>query len=252
MKVYILDYGWLEGDINWMAALKNFATKNNKTVSSCWTRFPEYGVLIETGERWILYDTGSHPDDYDRSIRFPFYYREGQGIISQLNMLGLQSEDVGTVVLSHLHDDHAGNIHLFPHADIYIDWAEYTYMEKYRSESRVFQNLKEMERIHLFKEDFYIDTNIEILRLPGHSPGLAGMYLHSKAKPMFFVSDAVNMADNYGIPPKAAVGLFDERLYFLMIENIRRVERETGAQIIFGHDFEQFEKMKKCPEHYEL
>lgn len=252
MKVYFLDYGWLEGDINWMVALKNYATKTNKSVSSVWTKFPEYGVLVELQGQYILYDTGSNPSDYDRSNRFPFYYKNKQGILNQLSLLGLTPNDIKTVVLSHLHDDHAGNIHLFPHAEIYIDISEYEFYANPDNNMKIYDCLKKMKYIRLVDKDIQLNKYIQLKRLPGHSHGLLGMLFHMKDELWFIVSDAINTIDNYSIPPKAAVGLFDERVYFQTIEEIRKIEKDENAKIFFGHDFNQFRQLNICPEYYEF
>lgn len=252
MKVYFLDYGWLEGDINWMVALKCYATKSKKAPLFTWEKFPEYGVLIEQEGKRFLYDTGSHPDDCDRSERFPFYYKRGQGIVEQLALIGLKPTDIHAVVLSHIHDDHIGNIGLFAHADIYISRAEYEMALAYREEKRACRDLAAMKHMMLVEHDIFIASDLELKCLPGHSCGLLGLYIHAGSEPWFFVSDAVNTRDNYNDPPKAAVGLYDEKLYFETLKRIKSIEKEKHAHIFFGHDREQFEKLNKCPAYYLL
>lgn len=256
MKVYFLDYGWLEGDINWMVTLKNYATKSNKTINSVWTKFPEYGILIEHDGEYILYDTGSNYADYDRSERFPYYFKDDQGVIQQLKLLGLTPDDIHTVILSHLHDDHCGNLDYFKHADMYIDKDEYEYVIKaqqgllpLRGAYKQFKN--SYDRIHLVDSEYEFIKGIKLYRLPGHSHGLLGLMIELKETNLFVVSDAIDTEENYLPTFKASSGLYNEEMYFETLERIKLIQQHTNATVIYGHDYAQFSALKKCPYYYE-
>ena len=47
-------------------------------------------------------------------------------MLSALKMLGYQCSDVRYVVLSHLHEDHAGCLEFFPNAQVYVSDRELT------------------------------------------------------------------------------------------------------------------------------
>ena len=252
MRLYFLDNGWLEGDINWMVSLHTYGTKQNKTVSSVWSKFPVYCVLIDTGEKKILYDTGSHPSDYDLSNRFPYYFNEDQHLLNQLALIGLTPDDIDVVVLSHLHDDHCGNISLFKGKRILVDEQEYNYVMSGSPRGPYKRILKE-EGIQpeLISCDMKFDEGIQIVRLPGHSAGLLGLLLQLKNENFLLTMDAVNTSYNYQNPPVLAAGLYDNEAYIRSMKRIMSLQEKYHARVIFGHDIDQFEGLRHAPDYYE-
>ena len=123
IRLYILDNGRLECDANLVVAGTVVGTKEDNTPSIKWIRIPTYGVLIEHPEKNILYDLGTHPDriypDVVKSL-FPYSFEEDQRFEKQLALAGFEPKDISTVILSHLHFDHCGNIDLFQHADGFV------------------------------------------------------------------------------------------------------------------------------------
>ena len=126
LRLYILDNGWLECDANWMVAMSVCGTLENKTPRIKWIKIPVYTVLLDHPSGKILYDTGCHPDAMTgywppglKSI-FPYYHNDNQLLLKQLHLTGTVPEEIRTVILSHLHLDHAGNAHLFKHANFYV------------------------------------------------------------------------------------------------------------------------------------
>ena len=99
-------------------------------------------VTLIRGERNYLVDTG-RPGT------------EG-ALISALNRAGLTTTDIHAVILTHLHSDHRGCVHLFPDAEILVHPKEPTDVVR--------RNLT-------FVSEGEIEPGIRILRTPGHTPG---------------------------------------------------------------------------------
>ena len=55
---------------------------------------------------------------------FPLTRTSEQALTHQLSLCGISPSQVDTVVLSHLHLDHAGGAHFFPRAKIYVQQEE--------------------------------------------------------------------------------------------------------------------------------
>lgn len=257
MKLYILDNGWMECDENWIVCLNSYKTKTNREATSRWIKIPVYCVLIDTGNEKILFDTGQNPNEYDRSIRCPYYYREEQLLINQLKSLHLEPTDIDKVILSHFHDDHCGNMDMFKSAEFYIAQDEYNYvkeaLDNHQKPKGAYKYAHlNIEKIHLVKEDIKIHDHIQLINLPGHSKGLLGMIVHlEKEGTLLFPSDAVDTHLNYGPPAMPQYSQYNLEKYYESIEKIRNLQERLNAKIIFSHDMEQFMTLKKAPDYYE-
>ena len=105
-------------------------------LDSTWTGWlPIHAWAIEHPEGVIVVDTGetartSEPGYFPRW--HPFYRTSArinvapeQEIGPQLRQIGIDPEQVRTVVLTHLHTDHAGGLHHFPNSEILLSGNDY-------------------------------------------------------------------------------------------------------------------------------
>ncbi len=184
-----------------------------------------------------------------------------QNIHVQLALCGVRVEDIQTVILSHMHFDHTGNIHLFPNADIYVPKADFMMAQTLvhastDSDSYAGYCKKDMEvpvrQYHLIEEDFEIIPGVKIINLPGHTPGLLGLLISlEKEGNYLFPMDAVYTNEIYGPPAKASGLLHDRTQYFESIEKVRRLQKEYHAKMIPAHDWDMFQTLRKAPTFYE-
>jgi N-acyl homoserine lactone hydrolase len=103
---------------------------------SQWTEWlPIFAWVIEHPEGIIVVDTGEtsrtcapgylptlHPY-YRRAVGFDVKPEDEIG--PQLRTMGIATDDVRTVILTHLHTDHAGGLHHFPKSKIFVPGGEY-------------------------------------------------------------------------------------------------------------------------------
>lgn len=103
---------------------------------SHWTEWlPIFAWVIDHPEGIIVVDTGDTAQTADPGYfpRWHPYYRTSvrlrvqpdQEIGSQLRRMGIAENDVKTVVLTHLHTDHAGGLHDFPKSKILVSGPDY-------------------------------------------------------------------------------------------------------------------------------
>ena len=103
----------------------------------------------------------------------------------------------------------------------------------------------------LVKGDVKLADDLELIHLPGHTPGTMGLLVRTeKFGTAIFPSDAVYNAKNYG-PPAMLPGMCACPGEFgSSIEKCREiVEREQGT-VFFSHDSKVYQTYKKSPEWY--
>lgn len=119
-KVTVLEYGFLP-DVTGDFVYDGFYGMG-KTYY-----YPFTMTLIQGEGHNILFDTGYNDRDPQKHERF-VTITGGQNAHSAdevLATVGLTPEDIDTVVLSHMHWDHAGATEMYPNARFYIQKVEY-------------------------------------------------------------------------------------------------------------------------------
>lgn len=266
MKLYILDNGWLEGDSNWIVAMSTVGTLENKTPPTKWISIPVYCVLIDSPEGKILYDTGCHPEAmrgyWPQGLRsiFPYFYNDNQLLAKQLELIHTKPEDIKTVIVSHLHLDHAGNLYQFRHADVFVHKKDYDYAKHLVESSSnpddhgayVKADLDiPADKLHFVDGDRRFCDGIELISLPGHTPGILGLVAHLENEgTLIFPADALYTRENYGPPTKMSGIVYDSVSFRDSIEKIRVLQQKYNAKVMYSHDMSLFRTLKLAPLYY--
>lgn len=265
MKLTILNTGYLETDKNNVVACSVIGTYSNPRVQNSWIRLPVMSFLIETDEGYILYDTGSHPDAmkgyWPKNLQevYPLYQKEEERLENQLALCGVKPEDIKKVVISHMHLDHAGGLHLFKHADIYVPKEDFSHAQVLVHKNPdpithggyVKADCEVPANFILVEKDMEIAPGVTLLTLGGHTPNLLGMMVELKSETYILPQDAVYTEEIYGPPAKMSGLLYDSLTYFKSIEKVRDLQKKHNAKVIFAHDYEFFKTLKTAPEYYE-
>ncbi len=267
MRFYILDNGYLQTDKNNVVPGSNMVTRKHPHVSNQFYKLPIMCVLIEHEGRYILYDTGANmfamKGHWPEHIQDTYDLHQDieQNIEIQLAKCGVRAEQIDTVIISHMHFDHIGNLHLFQHADIYVPKADFmeahttvhvsddptTYGGYVKNDLDV-----TLSKVHLVEDEFEIIPGVKLLNLPGHTPALLGLMIQLPKEGTFIFSmDAIYINEIYG-PPAKATGLIYNRIdFFNSIEKVRALTKKHHATMIPGHDWDIFQTLKKAPNYYE-
>ncbi len=217
---------------------------------------PEYEIpivcyLVQTGDsKNILIDSGLPEIMPEEETEF----ENGQDVIEQLASIGLKPEDIDTVISTHYDFDNAGRHAAFTKAQYVVQRAHHL---DAASNPRFAANRPQwdqpMERIRLVDGDTELLPGLELIETSGHVPGNQSVLVRlPKTGAILLTVDAVPFAEGFirdkqddGSDPDA------EAVRASTIKLLDLVEREQIGMVVFGHDTEQWETLKKAPEFYE-
>ncbi|HKH51481.1 MAG TPA: N-acyl homoserine lactonase family protein [Mycobacterium sp.] len=171
-----------------------------------------------------------------------------------VRLLGIEPEDVATVIITHLHYDHAGNLGDFPNATVVLQAQEMAYVTGARMCHPALNHFFEVDdvvdmvrRIHagsvrVIDGDAALFDGLQVCLIGGHTQGLQVVRIRTQRGWVVLASDAVHYYEN-----------FDERNPFpaildlgQMLDGYDRLAdlSETTDHIIPGHDPLVFERYR--------
>jgi N-acyl homoserine lactone hydrolase len=210
-------------------------------------RAPVPVFLIEHPRGSVLFDTGLHADvQHDAHGRLGTFadvfipdYHQGEDVAARVRALGADPERIDTVVLSHLHFDHAGGLAAIPNARVIVqrrDWEAGQDPDLAASLSFARQDFDCGHDVQLVdgEHDVFGDGRVVCLPTHGHTPGHQSLRLRLDGGDVVLTADACYLrrtmeADH--LPPL----VFDRDA---MLESLRRLRalRDGGARVVYGHD----------------
>ncbi|UZG58898.1 N-acyl homoserine lactonase family protein [Rhodococcus opacus] len=265
MKVHVLSTGVMETDLTWLL-LKGGRTirdRNHKNDPVVWGECPTHAVLIDHPEGKILWDTGVPRDWEERWAPTGFHDffpvsdpADGPGYLdTSLASLELTPDDIDILILSHLHFDHAANAKMFtsPNTRILAQADEIEGARGITGYSRgahIVSDYKglDLEAVH---GDAEILPGVSVIHTPGHTWGTMSLQLDLENDgTKIFTSDAVYLGESWGPPATGAAIVWDNLRWLESVDKLRGIADRTGAEVIFGHDAEQFETLRLAPDGY--
>jgi glyoxylase-like metal-dependent hydrolase (beta-lactamase superfamily II) len=164
----------------------------------------DYFVWLIRGEgRTILLDTGFNAARAKARKR-KFLRCPSKGLAA----LGVKTADVETVILSHLHYDHAGNLDLFPKAEFIIQdeemrFATGRYM-RYKAARQAFEaddvalllHANYAGQVRFFDGDAELYPGIGLHLVGGHSRGLQAVSVNTRRGLVVLAADAAHYYAN--------------------------------------------------------
>lgn len=153
----------------------NFGSPDTQKVD-----FPFGGFLLQNGEENVLVDSGMR-EEYFEQMAIGDVNPSGstQILLDELKKEGLEPKDIDTVIYTHLHYDHTGNIDLFPDAVTYVQKSEYNNMLNpypfqqqrmdYFPDTK--ERIKKVKKLILVDGDIKLSNGLELYWNSGHSLG---------------------------------------------------------------------------------
>ena len=218
--------------------------------------------LLKHQQGNVLFDTGCHPSTAtDAEARWgamakamvPISKPE-ENVVDQLRLIGMTPDDIDVVVNSHFHSDHCGCNEFFRKATVVCHARELEAARAADAEKMGFLPVDWKQPMPIDtvdgQRDLFNDGRVVLLPAPGHTAGMmAALVALDRSGSFLLASDAVALRANLeqDIQPRntldveQSAGTFDE---------VRRIEA-GGATVIYGHDDEQWQALRKGADYYE-
>ncbi len=204
---------------------------------------------IEGTEEHILVDLG--PPDPEQVLAgrgFAMQRSPAQQPVAALEAIGVKPADIGTIIMTHLHWDHAWGFDLFENARFVIQEKEMAYAATplpchrslYHEESTGKpQFVDYLNRITVIEGDEEIAPGVRAILLPGHTPGFQGIAVDTEKGCHLIAGDAVGLYECMETVPYVPSGLYNDLAeYYKSLDRIHQM----ADVVLPGHDARVFER----------
>ena len=213
--------------------------------------------LIHHGNDWLLWDTGNGDQLAvlpQGKVKFGGRFSVRRTLGSQLTELGLTPADIRVVAVSHLHQDHTGNLGLFPKATFLIDSTELAWARgkptPFGVEAAAIKPL-DQARVKLLQEDrdVFGDGSVRILKAPGHTPGSRMLLVKlAESGPVLVSGDLYHTRENYEQVLVPSVNTIRANT-LASSQRFKRLVANTKAHVVIQHAPEDFAAMPVFPKY---
>ena len=163
--------------------------------------FPLIAFYLENDEHKIMVDTGGTAPDGKKWM--PYQRSDNESMEAQLAAIRVDPKEIDTVILTHLHWDHAGNNTLFPNAIFYAHG------------------------------DTILFPGIRLVLTPGHSKGSQCVIVDTIDGEVGITGDLIPTYENWEADPKIPNGgNYDIEIITKSVEKIGHLCKK----ILPGHD----------------
>jgi len=209
--------------------------------------------LVQTSDRTnVLIDSGL-PANVQPPPGMPTP-QVGKNVVEQLEQIGLQPGDIDLLVCTHFDGDHSGHHADFTNAELVVQRQHY---ELARSGYQRFSAAREQWdnpalRYRLVEGDMQLLPGLELIETSGHVPGHQSVLVQlPQTGPVLLTIDAVPQQRAFTPEREASPNDMDLELLSASTRKLLDLaQREHVSLVIFGHDLEQWQTLKKAPDFY--
>jgi glyoxylase-like metal-dependent hydrolase (beta-lactamase superfamily II) len=207
-------------------------------------------LLIETAGRRILVDTGCGSKAPDK-VRSILRLDGGTPLLLSLANVGLAPDDIDTVILTHLHFDHAGGatsygdggriVPTFPRARYVIQEMEWDDATGRLPElkgayfPKDFEPLEDTDCVDLVDDLAEIAPGVAVRRVVGHTRGMQVVELSANGRKAIYLADLCPMVPHLRVFWTMAYDQFPLDTRRNKLVELERIVNE-GTLALFDHD----------------
>ncbi|MEZ5197223.1 MAG: MBL fold metallo-hydrolase [Bacteroidales bacterium] len=209
-------------------------------------------LLVDTGEKRILFDTGMGRKQNEKYYGFRFLFGD-DNLEDSLKSRGYELKDITDVVFTHLHDDHVGGAVkigangkpelVFKNAMHYCskdqwEWANFPNKREIGSFFKEnFSPIDEAGKLTLIEDEGEFCKGIHLRIMNGHTVGMIIPIIHLEEKSLAFMADFIPSSTHIPLPYIASVDIqplvaLKEKEAFL------NEAAENNYTLIFQHDYD--------------
>jgi len=204
--------------------------------------FALYIWLVLGGDKPILIDAGlSNVEEMNRGaahvLREPITQNKNESSTAQLRKFGLTPDDIGHVLITHLHFDHVDDLLNYKNAKVYIgkkEWEGATTSAPTWGHGKImheFSNTPSYRKRLVLVEDQQVLPGIESFWVGGHTPGSMAYRVNTAYGKAVLTGDTISLLGNFerNIP----LGIFSNRQECM--EAIKKI-RQKADIVLPSHD----------------
>jgi N-acyl homoserine lactone hydrolase len=239
-----------------------------------WMPIPVVAFLLEhPGAGPVLIDTGLHPsvavkpaESLGRVGTLAFRDLQmdpGQALPAQLRERGIEPASVATVVMTHMHVDHASGVSEFPDATFVVSRSEWdaatTQGQMHGYATRQFDHAFDYRLLDFDATgqggpksfsgfarsfDLFGDGSVRTVYTPGHTLGHMSVVVRTEGGEVLVAGDAIYLRrnlDDAHLPHRTE----DDHRYSRALREMQQYVRETpDALVIPGHDWDAWQTLE--------
>ncbi len=204
---------------------------SNKTVKLGW-----YFYYYEKEPYKILIDSGTTNSNLIRHFKIQSYQKTEDLLLK----LGVHTESITDIFITHSHFDHIEGVLGFPNAKIHIQEKEYEKLKTtsfYFKQKQFFLKQERNHLLYLYKGEAKVYGMVNLIPTYGHTIGSQAVEIHTDKSHYLFTGDECYFVEEC----KKGQGTFLKALYSkkqnsLFMEKIIQSQTNSNLKILTFHD----------------